>query len=121
MLILPLQQHHQPIGSKLLNFKGYIMAFRKIIEVEGKSIVHTTIGDIQNGTQRVSFFAYVKVINVNGGKTTMNAIVYFKGENQEFTKEYQIPVSVVDSAPNFIKQAYEHLKTLPEFTNAEDC
>jgi hypothetical protein len=27
----------------------------------------------------------------------------------------------LESGDNYIKQAYEYLKTLPEFINAEDC
>jgi hypothetical protein len=97
------------------------MALRKIIEAEGKSIVQTSIGSIENGTQRVSFSAYVKVININGNKNQIVANVYFKGETQEFNKQYVVPVSVEVGAPNFIAQVYEHLKTLPEFSDAVDC
>lgn len=97
------------------------MALRKIIEVEGKSIIQTSIGNIENGTQQLSFSAYVKVTNINGNKTEITANVSFKSDNQEFTKQYQIPVVVENGAPNFIAQVYEHLKTLPEFAGAEDC
>jgi hypothetical protein len=97
------------------------MAFRKIIEVEGKSILQTSIGNIENGTQRISFSVYVKVININGNKSQINATVSFKSDIQQFTKQYQIPVSVESGALNFIAQAYTHLKTLDEFAGAEDC
>jgi hypothetical protein len=97
------------------------MALRKIIEAEGPSVLQTSIGIIENGVQRVSFSAYVKVININGNKNEINASVNFKGDVQQFTKQYQIPVSVEANASNFIAQIYEHLKTLPEFAGAEDC
>ena len=97
------------------------MALRKIIETEGKATIQTTMGLIENGTQRVSFSAYVKVININGNKDEINAQVNFKGDAQQFTKSYQIPVSVEFGAVNFIAQVYAHLKTLPEFNGAEDC
>jgi|LakMenE18May11ns_1017448.scaffolds.fasta_scaffold9751480_2 hypothetical protein len=97
------------------------MALRKIIEAEGKSVVHTPIGSIENGTQRVSFSAYVKVIGINGDKSQIVATVNFKGETQQFNKPYQVSVSVANGASNFIAQVYEHLKTLPEFDGAEDC
>lgn len=97
------------------------MAFRKIIEVEGKSIIQTPIGNVENGTQRVSFSAYARVTSINGDKNQITANVNFKGDVQEFTKQYQIPVSVEAGAPNFIEQVYKHLKTLPEFAGAEDC
>jgi len=97
------------------------MALRKIIEAEGKSIIQTSIGSIENGTQRVSFSAYVKVIGINGNKNEITASVNFKGDVQQFTKQYVVPVSVADGASNFIAQIYEHLKTLEEFSGAEDC
>jgi hypothetical protein len=97
------------------------MALRKIIEAEGTATVQTSIGVIENGTQRVSFSAYVKVVNVNGGKTEVVANVKFTGDVQQFTKQYTVPVSVADGAPNFIAQVYAHLKTLEEFAGAEDC
>ena len=97
------------------------MALRKIIEIEGQSIVHTYIGKIENGTQRVSFSAYVKVVGLNGDKNQVIANVNFKGETQQFHKQYQVPVSVDDGSANFIAQVYEHLKTLEEFAGAEDC
>jgi len=97
------------------------MALRKIIEAEGKSIIQTSIGSIENGTQRVSFSAYVKVVEINGDKTQVNANVKFTSEIQQFYKQYSVPISVETGAPNFIAQVYEHLKTLPEFAGAEDC
>jgi hypothetical protein len=97
------------------------MALRKIIELEGKSTIKTSMGFVQNGTQRVSFSAYIKVISVNGDKNQVTADVNFVGEAQELTKQYQVPVSVETGASNFIAQVYAHLKTLPEFAGAIDC
>jgi hypothetical protein len=97
------------------------MALRKIIEAEGKAIIQTTIGLIENGTQRVSFSAYIKVININGDKNEITANVSFKNDNYQFTKPYQIPVFVETGSANFIAQVYEHLKMLPEFAGAIDC
>lgn len=97
------------------------MALRKIIETEGKSIIQTSIGNIENGIQRVSFSAYIKVVSISGNKKQIDANVYFKGDIQEFNKQYQIPVSVETGSANFIAQAYAHLKTLPEFAGANDC
>lgn len=97
------------------------MALRKIIEVEGKAIIQTSVGSIENGTQRVSFSAYVKVISVNGNKTEVTANVHFAGDVAQFSKQYKVSVSVEAGAGNFIEQVYKHLKTLPEFAGAEDC
>jgi hypothetical protein len=97
------------------------MALRKIIEAEGKSVIHTTFGSIENGTQRMSFSAYVKVTSINGDKNQVIANVQFIGDVAQFSKQYQISVSVETGALNFIAQVYEHLKTLEEFAGAEDC
>jgi hypothetical protein len=97
------------------------MALRKIIELEGRSIIETSIGNIENGTQRVSFSAYVKVIGINGDKNQVTANVKFKGETQQFYKQYQVPISVERGSTNFIAQVYLHLKTLEDFAGAEDC
>lgn len=97
------------------------MALRKIIETEGKAIVQTPMGTIENGIQRVSFSAYIKVAHISGSKNEIVASVNFKGDTQQFTKQYQISVSVESGASNFIAQVYEHLKTLPEFSDAVDC
>jgi hypothetical protein len=97
------------------------MALRKIIVAEGKSIVQTSLGNIENGVQHVSFSAYVKVMDINGNKSQVSANVNFKSDTQQFSKQYLVPVSVEAGASNFIAQVYAYLKTLPEFDGAEDC
>ena len=64
--------------------------------------------------------AYFKIINVNGGKN--NVVI----ELGVFNNETIVDRQYYSFAPNmqganFIKQAYEHLKTLPEFAGATDC
>ena len=97
------------------------MALRKIIEAEGTAFIQSPVGVIENGTQKVSFSAYVKVNSVSGNKNQITASVHFVGDVAKFTKQYQVPVSVEAGAPNFIEQVYKHLKMLPEFAGAEDC
>jgi hypothetical protein len=97
------------------------MAFRKIIEVEGKSVVETSIGTIDNGIQKLSFPAYIKVTSITGDKAKVVANVNFKGDAQQFNKQYEVDMSVEAGSANFIAQVYEHLKTLPEFAGATDC
>jgi predicted ATPase len=97
------------------------MALRKIIETEGNAVVQTPIGVVENGVQRVSFLAYIKVISVQGTKESVTAQVEFKNNNQKIVKNYTVPVSVADGSTNFIAQAYVHLKTLEEFAGATDC
>ena len=98
------------------------MALRKTISAEGKSVIKTSTGDIiENGTQQVSFSAYIKVVGLSGDKNQVTANVNFKSDVQQFSKQYSVPVSVENGASNFIAQVYEHLKTLPEFAGATDC
>lgn len=97
------------------------MALRKIIEIEGKSTISTPVCVIENGTQRVSFSAYIKVLGITGDKSELTATVNFKSDSCQFNKRYQVPVSVEAGSDNFITQVYKHLKSLPEFTGAEDC
>jgi hypothetical protein len=97
------------------------MALRTVIKTEGKSIIETNFGSIENGVQSISFSAYVKVESIIGDKKQISVNVSFVGDNIRFTKHYCAPVSLENGAPNFIAQAYEHLKTLPEFADATDC
>jgi hypothetical protein len=97
------------------------MALRKNIEAEGVVVVKTQLGDIEKGTQKITFSAYIKVEAITGNKTEIYATVNFSGDTFEFKKQYEIPVSVETNAPNFIAQAYAHLKALPEFAGVVDC
>jgi hypothetical protein len=97
------------------------MALRKVIETSGKVTVQTDIALIDNGIQNISFLAYIKVMSIEGNKSSLFANVNFKGDTQQFNKSYQIPVSVENGSANFIAQVYAYLKTLPEFSGAIDC
>ncbi len=68
--------------------------------------------------------AYVKITNVDGDKTKTSLRVGIFTEDQlhlVIEKPYFFIPSVEDDAPNFIKQGYEHLKTLPDFEGATDA
>ena len=97
------------------------MALRKNIEFEGKSIIHSAMGAIDMGNKTIQLTVYIKVVAIDGDKENINANVAFVHEKSQFNKSYTFPVSVKDGSNNFIKQAYEHLKTLPEFAGAIDC
>jgi hypothetical protein len=97
------------------------MALQKIIEIEGQSIVKTSIGDIENGRQKVLFFAYITVATITGSKNEISAQVNFKGDGVQFNKQYKFEPSVSENSLNFIAQTYDYLKTLQEFAGAENC
>jgi hypothetical protein len=63
--------------------------------------------------------AYIKVERVNGAKDMVTADVTIASNDVRQMVHYKF-IPNLDGA-NFIKQAYEHLKTLPEFAGATDC
>lgn len=74
--------------------------------------------------QRVIDFAsvYIKVVTVSGDKTRMTASVeYREGVDGIPLESTNVSFSLDLDGANPIKQAYEYLKTLPEFADATDC
>jgi hypothetical protein len=67
---------------------------------------------------------YVRVDRIDGGKQSaiITAGLYREaGAELVANSTYTFQPSVAGDASNFIAQAYEHLKALPEFEGAEDC
>ena len=73
--------------------------------------------------------SYARIDTTNGSKESQTVTVnYYVSkeafeEGKDFLKQevYTCPVSVELNSPNFIKQEYEYLKTLPEFAGAVDA
>jgi hypothetical protein len=66
--------------------------------------------------------SYIRVEKVDASKTKAVAAVSFNNENADknfITKFYEFAPNI--NGKNFIAQAYDHLKTLPEFADATDC
>jgi hypothetical protein len=97
------------------------MSLRKIFEVEGPSFIESPIGTIQAGIEKVTFVAVCKITSISGSKTRLKFNVSHIGDVATFERSYSFEPSVADGSHNFIKQAYLYLKTLPEFSGAEDC
>jgi hypothetical protein len=97
------------------------MALRKIIEAEGESYIQSSFGTIQNGVEKVTFAAVCKISSISGSKTKLTINVSHVGDVTSFDRLYSFQPSVAEGSENFIKQAYLYLKTLPEFSGAEDC
>jgi hypothetical protein len=97
------------------------MSLRKIVEVEGQSFIQSQVGTVQNGIEKITFVAVCKITNVSGNKTSLDVTVSHVGEIAKFDCLYSFEPSVAEGSENFIKQAYLYLKTLPEFSGAEDC
>lgn len=65
---------------------------------------------------------YVRVNTVSGSKQALTALVEssdFASRNPAYSKTYTFEPKM--DGGNFIAQAYQHLKGLPEFAGAEDC
>jgi hypothetical protein len=68
---------------------------------------------------------YVKVVSAFTTKEycVAHVIVYIDSQKSDAVSElrYQFPPNMNDGSANNIKQAYLHIKTLPEFEGAIDC
>ena len=79
------------------------------------------------GKERFLSGAYVKVETVTSNKKNAIAHVFFYGScgaaraDRPDYKNQQYNFMPPKNARNFVKQAYVHLKTLPNFVNAVDC
>jgi hypothetical protein len=75
--------------------------------------------EIESEPITISDIFYIKVESVRGSKSSVYCSVSFKGEKVEIVKIFDFEPKMNDV--NFIAQAYNHLKTLPEFAGAIDC
>ena len=99
------------------------MAIMKTKRLQGAVMIQTPSGLVSTGEQTdVERKVIVRVVRVEGGKEKMTAITQqsstdnlssFGDASYDFTPDME--------GDNFIRQAYLHLKTLPEFAEAEDC
>jgi hypothetical protein len=74
------------------------------------------------GGQLIVPDAYWRVANISGTKERVKAVVTASASKESQILrmcEYEFVPSL--EGVNFISQAYEHLKTLPEFAGAVDC
>jgi hypothetical protein len=94
------------------------MALSKTIQITGTSVIQTSFGNFENGSQSLLLPFYIKVMTIGGDKEKMFATVNFKSSDRQFNKQYSF---VPNMESNFIAQAYAYLRTLPEFAGASDC
>lgn len=95
------------------------MALKHKFEVSGEITMRSTaLGSINLGQNSQSLDAVIKVNSVTGSKEAATADVRFIVGNNSFAKPYKFTPKM--DGDNFIKQAYLHLKTLPEFNGAQD-
>jgi len=76
----------------------------------------------QYGVEAIVKNCYIKVSTVEVSKSNGNVrVLFFKKQNDKLLEEIVYPFPISLDGPNFIQQAYLHLKTLPEFADAIDC
>lgn len=77
----------------------------------------------QGGFEVLVTDAYIKIANVVGDKNSVSASIHWL-KNSEVSDPFKVTTCQFKpsmSGMNFIAQAYNHLKTLPEFAGAIDC
>ena len=80
--------------------------------------------ELKNNFSEVSVFpnCYIKVATVSGNKDSISCSVNFSKEKDgQFLNSQSFSFTPSMTGSNFIKQSYEHLKTLDEFEGATDC
>lgn len=66
--------------------------------------------------------AYIKIASIIGNKSEMTAEVHIcKSQGGELLQRRTHAYSYKIDGANPIKQGYDFLKTLPEFSDAKDC
>ena len=95
------------------------MALRKTFTLQGKSYVHGGFWSTPQKDETVIAECYIKVVSVSGDKENVAAKVEFTSPNVSGARTY-VFAPLMDG-DNFIKQSYEHLKSLDEFAGATDC
>lgn len=96
------------------------MALKSTQSFAGNTSINTELGVLNLGEQTVTNEFYVKVESTRGDKIMQVADVSFAIDGRVvLKKEFSFEVKL--DGGNFIAQAYDHLKTLPEFEGAVDC
>lgn len=95
------------------------MALSKNLTFSGRSFIETPVGRLDAGEKIVNMNAYVKVERVTASKDSASVDVSFTEGEKKTSSSYTFKPNL--DGGNFIKQAYDHLKTLPEFASAQDC
>jgi len=96
------------------------MALKHTFQASGKSIVFTENFNIDKGdVTTITNPFYIKVASINATKERARCrVIFYDVDKVVSIKAYEFTPSM--QGPNFIKQAYDHLKTLPEFAGAAD-
>jgi hypothetical protein len=95
------------------------MALSKNLSFSGRSFIETPVGRLDAGSAVVEMRAYIKVERVSANKDSASMDVSFTEGEKKTSSSYTFKPNL--DGGNFIKQAYDYLKSLPEFASAQDC
>jgi hypothetical protein len=96
------------------------MAIRQNMLLKAKKHLEFDGGVVCDGEEEILISgAYIKVEKVSANKNCAEITLSIISQMVCVTRQYSFMPDL--EGPNFIKQAYLHLKTLPEFADAEDC
>jgi hypothetical protein len=98
------------------------MALKKDLQIDVDVVTLIDSNTIASTAKEKKTFSncYIKVCKVDGDKNKVEAFVMSTLTDQSsINKTYEFSPDM--NGKNFIAQAYEHLKTLPEFAGAIDC
>ena len=74
------------------------------------------------GDERVFPNAYIKIDQISGNKSLLQVVIgIYKEQGRNKIDSISTGFSPSLGGENFIAQAYDYLKTLPEFSGATDC
>jgi hypothetical protein len=86
------------------------MALKKTVTIQTEYGVDIEIVD-----------AYIVVAHISGSKGNVNAEIHWKKQQVGFPIKTDYVSFVPSMDSNFIAQAYEKMKELPQYQNAVDC
>jgi hypothetical protein len=69
----------------------------------------------------VNTYIRVEQVSANRIGSSADVIIYRKKDGQQLIRKSYPFTAHLEPGENHLKQAYEYLKTLPEFANATDC
>ena len=87
-----------------------------------KTISQSLAQELGISDSQVNVNSYAKVVKVSGDKTNVSYNVEFLTMgNKQRIKNLEFAFVPKTPGKDFIAQAYDHMKTLPEFSGATDC
>ena len=95
------------------------MALKLSKTISGEAVIQDKFLGASPVALTVTDDLYIKVERVIATKELANAVVSFTSPMINGTNSYEFKVAL--NGGNFIAQAYEYLKLLPEFADAIEC